>query len=105
MDPVTAMRMAGEPTGRPFPTARPLLVSKFPDTDVRFYFGAMTMHSTLPSEVEPTTIGDLIDDCRELTDGALRRVIDLTGHIPVQRVIAAPAVFTDRLKQMVDDFS
>lgn len=64
----------------------------------------MTMHSTLPSEVEPTTIGDLIDDCRELTSGALHRVIDLTGAIPVQRVVAAPAVFTDRLKKMVDDF-
>lgn len=65
----------------------------------------MTMHTTLPSEVEPSTIGDLIDDCRDLTTGALRRVIDLSGAFPVQRVMAAPAVFTDRLKQMVDDFS
>lgn len=64
----------------------------------------MTLHSTLPSEVEPTTIGDLIDDCKSFADGALHRVIDLTGSIPVQRVVAAPLVFTDRLKKMVDDF-
>jgi hypothetical protein len=68
----------------------------------------MNTHITLPSEVEPTTIGDLIDDCRSLADGAVQRVIDLTAAIPVQRVttplIFTGSVFTDKLKSMVDGF-
>ncbi|MDQ1689437.1 MAG: hypothetical protein QOK42_2412 [Frankiaceae bacterium] len=68
----------------------------------------MSTHPTLPSEVEPTTIGDLIDDCRALADGAVQRVIDLTGSIPVQRVSAplvfSSTVFTDKLRSMVDGF-
>lgn len=64
----------------------------------------MNLHTPLPSEVEPSTIGDLIDDCRSLADGALHRVIDLTSTIPVQRIVAAPLVISDRLKKMVDDF-
>ena len=64
----------------------------------------MSMHTTLPSEVEPTALEDLINDCRSLADGAVKRVIDLTGTIPVQRVVAAPLVFTDKLKSMVDGF-
>ena len=64
----------------------------------------MSMHATLPSEVEPTTIGDLIQDCRDLADGAVHRVIDLTGAIPVQRLVAAPIVISDKLRSMVDGF-
>ena len=64
----------------------------------------MSMHSTLPSEVEPTTLEDLINDCRALAEGAAHRVIDLTGRIPVQRIVAAPVVITDKLKSMVDGF-
>jgi hypothetical protein len=64
----------------------------------------MSMHSTLPSEVEPTTLEDLFNDCRAIADGAVQRVIDLTGSIPVQRLVAAPVVITDKLKSMVDGY-
>jgi hypothetical protein len=52
-----------------------------------------TLTHPVPSDVEPTTLGDLIADCRAMVSGVfpVRRVIDLTRStpLPVQRVPGA----------------
>lgn len=46
----------------------------------------MTTHRTLPSEVEPDRLADLIADCAQLP----RRFIDLTVQRPIRRVLRLP---------------
>ncbi len=44
----------------------------------------MTLHSTVPSDVEPDSFIDLADDCREVSSVLAPYVIDLT-KVPVPR--------------------
>jgi hypothetical protein len=46
----------------------------------------VTTHRTLPSEVEPDRLADLIADCAQLP----RRFIDLTVQRPLRRVLRVP---------------
>lgn len=63
----------------------------------------MTTHRTLPSEVEPDRLSDLIADCARLP----RRLIDLTVQRPLRAVVRLPQqrsalVIPDSTKSMVD---
>ncbi|MDX6287904.1 MAG: hypothetical protein QOG53_3389 [Frankiales bacterium] len=63
----------------------------------------MTTHRTLPSEVEPDRLADLIADCAQLP----RRFIDLTVQRPLRRVLQLPdqrepIAIPDTTKSMVD---
>ena len=63
----------------------------------------MTMHRTVPSEVEPKALADLIDDCDRLPL-AMRprhRVIDLTQVPEPRRALCIPALTTS----FVDDYA
>jgi hypothetical protein len=44
----------------------------------------MTPHTTVPSDIEPDSIVDLVDDCREVSGMLAPFVIDLT-NIPAPR--------------------
>jgi hypothetical protein len=44
----------------------------------------MTPHSTVPSDIEPASLIDLVDDCREVSSVLAPYVIDLT-KIPAPR--------------------
>ena len=44
----------------------------------------MTLHTTVPSDIEPDSFSDLADDCREVSGVLAPFVIDLT-NIPGQR--------------------
>jgi hypothetical protein len=62
----------------------------------------MTTH-TVPADVEPDSIIDLVDDCREVSGMLAPFVIDLTD-IPVARAMpfAIPAQTADRLEGFED---
>jgi hypothetical protein len=63
----------------------------------------MTTH-TVPADVEPDSIIDLVDDCREVSGMLAPFVIDLTD-IPVQagvKPFAIPAQTADRLEGFED---
>ena len=63
----------------------------------------MTTH-TVPADVEPDSIIDLVDDCREVSGMLAPFVIDLTD-IPVQagvKPFAIPAQTADRLAGFED---
>ena len=44
----------------------------------------MTIHTTVPSDIDPDSITDLVDDCREVSGVLAPFVIDL-NNIPGQR--------------------
>ena len=74
----------------------------------------MTFHAPVPSDVEPTSILDLVNDCREVATVLGATVIDLTTHVvkvplsrlPLDRLPfsfgAMPVEITDDLLVTVD---
>lgn len=74
----------------------------------------MALHIPVPSETEPTSIGDLMNDCREVASVLGHSVIDLTSavvRIPMTRLPldrlpfsfgAMPVEITDDLLVTVD---
>ena len=74
----------------------------------------MALHTPVPSETEPTSIVDLVNDCREVASVLGHSVIDLTSavvRIPMNRLPldrlpfsfgAMPVEITDDLLVTVD---
>ena len=65
----------------------------------------MTTHRTLPSEIEPEHLDDLIADCVLFADGVidltvLEQVIHLPG--PRQPMLRSPVVIPDRALALVE---
>jgi hypothetical protein len=49
----------------------------------------MAFHTPVPSDSDPTSIGDLVNDCREVASVLAHSVIDLTSaavKVPLARV-------------------
>jgi hypothetical protein len=49
----------------------------------------MALHAPVPSETEPASIGDLVNDCRQVANVLGHSVIDLTTavvRVPLSRV-------------------
>ncbi len=53
----------------------------------------MALHTPVPADSEPTSFGDLVNDCREVASVLSSSVIDLTGSI-ASAVVTLP---TNRL--------
>ena len=74
----------------------------------------MALHTPVPSETEPTSIVDLVNDCREVASVLGQSVLDLTqsvvrvplSRLPVDRLPfsfgAMPAEITEDLLAQVD---
>jgi hypothetical protein len=59
----------------------------------------MTIHTTVPSDIDPASIDDLVDDCREVSGVLAPYVIDLSS-IPTPRGatrLDIPALTADAL--------
>ena len=64
----------------------------------------MSIHTSVPSDIDPSSFIDLADDCREVSGMLAPFVIDLTD-IPVQagvKPFAIPAQTADRLAGFED---
>jgi hypothetical protein len=66
----------------------------------------MTVHRTMPSEVEPESLSDLIADCAALPPSLLprTRVIDLTRLPQPRREVMIPALTTTFVDSYGDYF-
>ena len=74
----------------------------------------MALHTPVPSETEPTSLIDLVNDCREVASVLGQSVIDLTQHVvrvplqalPIDRLPfsfgAMPAEITEDLLATVE---
>ena len=64
----------------------------------------MTMHRTMPSEVEPETLSELIADCAQMPAALRGRVVDLTRLPQPRREIMIPALTTTFVDSYADYF-